>query len=104
MKVDDPVVVGVPEIVTEDVSADVVRVKPAGSVPEVIFHVNGVAAPPAPMLPVYATPTVALGSENVMNSNIASIVMVNVALALEFAIEVAVTVAVVLLETLTGAW
>jgi hypothetical protein len=62
VKVDVPVAVGVPEITP--VAA--FRVRPAGRVPAEIDHVYGIEPPVAARVWLYATPTVAEGSEAVV--------------------------------------
>ena len=61
VNVDDPTVVGVPEIVPP-----LLKLKPAGNVPERTLHEYGVLPPEADTVDEYGCPFVPLGNEVVM--------------------------------------
>ena len=63
VKLNDPAVVGVPEIVPVAVAS----VRPAGSVPELMLQLYGVVPPLACNVVVYAVPTVLPGSAAVVS-------------------------------------
>lgn len=82
----------------------VFKLKPAGSVPEVMAHVYGLVPPDSVNVWLYAVPAVAAGRELMLKVGGGLTLICKVAVLVVSVIEVAVTVAVNALVTVAGAW